>query len=245
VWAIAHGIGALIDGDRARARRAFATANSHSPERHARILDASLGPSMLLDAVERVVSPDDVRTALAAEVRGARWSQLWLGTALAASLATVGATSEAAEELATALAAADRYPLFGAVARRIVADTAVATGFTDPVELLRDAESAFTTLGLSRPAEATRGLIRSLGHAAPRQRRSAPAIAEDLRRAGVTPREADVLAYLGDRLTNREIAAALYLSPKTVEKHVAALATKLGAANRMELADIARRRPIN
>ncbi|MBI4884154.1 MAG: AAA family ATPase [Actinobacteria bacterium] len=242
VWAIAHGIGALIDGDRMRARRAFATARSHSPERHARILDASLGPSMLLDAVAGVVSPTVLRAALAAEVRGARWSQLWLGTALAASLATVGEPAEAADELVTALGSADRYPLFGAIARRVIADTAVATGFTDPVDLLRDAEAAFTALGLPRSAEATRAMLRSLGHAAPRQRHSAPAIAEDLRRAGVTAREADVLAYLGERRTNREIAAQLYLSPKTVEKHVAALASKLGAANRVELADIARRR---
>ncbi|MDQ6838696.1 MAG: LuxR C-terminal-related transcriptional regulator [Actinomycetota bacterium] len=36
-------------------------------------------------------------------------------------------------------------------------------------------------------------------------------------------------------MTNRQIAEHLYLSPRTVEKHVAGLMTKLGAASRVEL----------
>jgi DNA-binding CsgD family transcriptional regulator len=162
--------------------------------------------------------------------------------ALAASLAHNGFTTNAQDALATALAAGDRYPLFGAITRRLVADTAIATGFTDPVVLLRDAESAFSKLALHRSAENVRGRLRSLGHKAPRVRSSEQPVADDLRRAGVTAREAEVLALLRERRTNREIAAQLYLSPKTVEKHVAALATKLGAATRVELGEIARRR---
>ena len=49
---------------------------------------------------------------------------------------------------------------------------------------------------------------------------------------GVTAREAEVLDLLGERLSNREIAQRLFLSPRTVEKHVAALLVKLGAADR-------------
>lgn len=55
----------------------------------------------------------------------------------------------------------------------------------------------------------------------------------------VTRREADVLAALGKRLTNAEIATQLYLSERTVESHVSSLLRKLGATNRLELADIA------
>ena len=244
VWAIAHGLGALVDDDRPRARRAFVTARSNSPERHARILDASLGPTMLLDAVDGRVAPAEVARAMELEVRGARWSELWLGAALASSYANSGSAVQATDALATALVAGERYPLFGAIARRIIADTACATDFTDPIELLRDAEAAFVDLGLERAAEGVRGRLRALGHAAPRQRGASTTVADDLRRVGVTKRELDVLELLGERKTNREIATQLYLSPKTVEKHVAALATKLGAANRLELAEIARRRPI-
>ncbi len=124
--------------------------------------------------------------------------------------------------------------------RRLVAEAAIDCRFADPVELLRDAESAFVDLGLSRPAETARGMLRSLGEAAPRQRGADSPLPDDLRRAGVTAREAEVLDMLADRHTNREIAARLFVSPKTVEKHVAALATKLGAANRIVLAEIAR-----
>jgi DNA-binding NarL/FixJ family response regulator len=56
----------------------------------------------------------------------------------------------------------------------------------------------------------------------------------------VTAREAEVLGLLADRLTNRQIGERLYLSTRTVEKHVAALASKLTARDRIELADMAR-----
>ncbi len=49
-----------------------------------------------------------------------------------------------------------------------------------------------------------------------------------LRALGVTEREADVLRMAAQGLANREIAVALFLSPRTVEKHVAALLAKTG-----------------
>ena len=48
----------------------------------------------------------------------------------------------------------------------------------------------------------------------------------------LTRREQETLALLAGGLTNRDIAAALVLSPKTVEKHVAALLHKTGAHSR-------------
>ena len=58
--------------------------------------------------------------------------------------------------------------------------------------------------------------------------------------AGVTAREAEVLDLLADRLSNREIAGRLFLSPRTVEKHVAALLAKLSCEDRGRLAHMAR-----
>jgi len=49
-----------------------------------------------------------------------------------------------------------------------------------------------------------------------------------------------VLDLLRDRLSNREIAERLFLSPRTVEKHVAALLAKFGARDRTDLARLAR-----
>ena len=49
-----------------------------------------------------------------------------------------------------------------------------------------------------------------------------------------------MLDLLADRLSNREIAARLFISPRTVEKHVAALLAKLGGEDRNGLARLAR-----
>src|SRR5215475_5220434 len=64
-----------------------------------------------------------------------------------------------------------------------------------------------------------------------------------LGRAGVTEREAEVLSALAGRLRNREIAAQLHISVRTVESHIAALMRKLGVTDRMALAEIAGRLP--
>ena len=50
--------------------------------------------------------------------------------------------------------------------------------------------------------------------------------------AALTPREQDVLALLCQRLTDPQIAERLFLSPRTVESHVASLLRKLDVANR-------------
>ena len=53
--------------------------------------------------------------------------------------------------------------------------------------------------------------------------------------AGITAREADVLHLVGAGLPNKEIAARLHLSPRTVEKHVESLLRKTGARSRTGL----------
>jgi DNA-binding NarL/FixJ family response regulator len=57
-----------------------------------------------------------------------------------------------------------------------------------------------------------------------------------LRLAGITGREADVLGLVAEGLTNREIGERMFLSPRTVEKHVASLLIKSGLRRRAQLA---------
>ncbi len=52
--------------------------------------------------------------------------------------------------------------------------------------------------------------------------------------AGLTARQAEVLELLVEGLTNTEVADRLFLSPRTVENHVAAILLKLEASNRLE-----------
>ncbi|MDX6233862.1 MAG: hypothetical protein QOH68_2939 [Nocardioidaceae bacterium] len=57
--------------------------------------------------------------------------------------------------------------------------------------------------------------------------------------AGLTAREVEVLTLLGKGLTNAEIGASLYVSPKTAGHHVSAVLRKLDAPNRARAAAIA------
>jgi DNA-binding CsgD family transcriptional regulator len=58
---------------------------------------------------------------------------------------------------------------------------------------------------------------------------------------GLTPREREILADIVAGRTYREIARELVLSEKTISVHVSHLLHKTGAANRVELAQLARR----
>jgi LuxR family maltose regulon positive regulatory protein len=59
--------------------------------------------------------------------------------------------------------------------------------------------------------------------------------------ATLTDRERDVLRLLAGRLTVREIASELYVSPNTLKFHLKTIYRKLGVGSRAEAADVARR----
>jgi DNA-binding NarL/FixJ family response regulator len=64
-----------------------------------------------------------------------------------------------------------------------------------------------------------------------------PDVAPEL--AGLSPREREILALIGDGLTNREIGKRLYLSEKTVKNHISRLLAKLGVQRRVQAAVLA------
>ena len=55
----------------------------------------------------------------------------------------------------------------------------------------------------------------------------------------LTQREQEVLSYIVQGLTNKEIATQLFLSPDTVKNHVVHIMEKLGAQDRTQAAVIA------
>ena len=58
--------------------------------------------------------------------------------------------------------------------------------------------------------------------------------------AHLTSRELEVLQFIGQGLTNQEIADRLHLAPTTVKVHARNIYGKLGAGNRMQAAARAR-----
>jgi DNA-binding NarL/FixJ family response regulator len=85
----------------------------------------------------------------------------------------------------------------------------------------------FERMGAAHAADRARAVARSLGMR-PGRRRA---------RAGtLSAREQEVAQLVASGQTNAEIAAALYLSPRTVERHVANILSKLGYRSRIEIA---------
>jgi HD-GYP domain-containing protein (c-di-GMP phosphodiesterase class II) len=72
-------------------------------------------------------------------------------------------------------------------------------------------------------ADAVEAVLGAAGHRTSRRR---------LGPAGLTAREIDVLRLLARGLTNKDIAARLVISPKTVANHVEHIYTKVGASTR-------------
>ena len=120
-------------------------------------------------------------------------------------------------------------------ARRVTAEAALADGWGEPVSWLREAAAYFAARGDDQVAGTCRGLLRQAGAPVPRRRAGDGELPGPLRALGVTEREADVLALVAQGLGNREIAERMFLSPRTVEKHVASLLAKTGL-RRAELA---------
>ncbi len=126
----------------------------------------------------------------------------------------------------------------------LVAPAALRDGWGRPLADLQDAVRWFAAqsthpLATSPMATSCRRLLRDAGGRVPRRGRGVSPVPPMLVAAGVTSREADVLRLIGRHVSNRAIAEALVLSPRTIEKHVAGLLRKTGATDRATLSELA------
>ena len=97
----------------------------------------------------------------------------------------------------------------------------------DAREHLRAAFTTFEQLGAAPWAERARNELRVSGETA-RQRN--PSTLDQL-----TPQELQIARFVGRGATNREVAAQLFLSPRTIDYHLRQIFTKLGISSRAEL----------
>jgi ATP/maltotriose-dependent transcriptional regulator MalT len=94
-------------------------------------------------------------------------------------------------------------------------------------EHLRAAFTTFEQLGASPWAERARTELRVSGETA---RQRDPSTLDEL-----TPQELQIVRFVGQGATNREVAAQLFLSPRTIDYHLRQIFTKLGISSRAEL----------
>lgn len=172
----------------------------------------------LLPWVEACASPDVVPVA-------------WRCRALVAE------GDEAESLFREALASADAPPierartdlLFGEFLRR-------RKRRTDARPHLRAALETFERIGAAPWAERAASELRATGETA--RARKMGTLTE------LTPQELQIARLAGERSTNREIAARLFLSPKTVEYHLGKVFAKLGVSSRTELIAMSMNAPL-
>jgi DNA-binding CsgD family transcriptional regulator len=98
---------------------------------------------------------------------------------------------------------------------------------TDAREQLRAAVEAFEQLRAEPWAERARAELRATGETA---RKRDPSTLADL-----TPQELQIARLVGEGHSNKDVAAQLFLSPRTVEYHLRKVFSKLGITSRAEL----------
>ena len=178
-----------------------------------------------------LASADDERAAAAIEEArrlGVTVNRLNRGVLGYADAILAGRRGER-ELAANAAIAADadlaHYPVWGDLTRLQAAVPALAGGWGQPRTWLEAAQASFTAHGIDALAARCAELL----DGPPPGRWN---------RLGITAREADVLALVAEGLANRDIAARLHVSPRTVEKHVESLLRKAGARSRTQLVAI-------
>ncbi len=135
------------------------------------------------------------------------------------------------DRFAEALALHERTPdVFESARTRLLYGTRLrrARRRSDARQPLRAALDCFDRLGARPWADLAAAELEATGETVARRGGD--------ERDALTPRELQIALLLAEGRTTRETAAALFLSPKTVEYHLRHVYTKLGIASRAELA---------
>ncbi|HEX8105822.1 MAG TPA: AAA family ATPase [Solirubrobacteraceae bacterium] len=211
------------------AERAFGQTEADEPE------TVRWGPD-LVEALWRTGREDEARGRLAELARRAD-RPMHTGTRAAVErLRGLMAPDDAYEahfERALALHEATRQPFETARTRLLYGERLRrARRRTDARWPLRGAMAAFERLGAQPWAERARAELRATGGPAGTAAPGAARAATD----ELTAQELQIALRVAEGATNREVAAALFLSPKTIEHHLGSIYRKLDIRGRTQLA---------
>ncbi|MFC3737867.1 ATP-binding protein [Paractinoplanes deccanensis] len=240
IHGLARAFCALLEENRAQARKDLDRALAAEDETpNIFYLSGRQGLDLLLRAVSGDLDRAECQAVSAEPTSELRWNRQFALLARAVLTGRSGRPADAASLVAEAMRVAEPYPMSRHLGLRLVGEAALADGWGTPVPWLRRAEEHFHAEGVPAIAGACRALLRRAGAPVAQRRDGVGRIPPELRGAGVTVREYEVLLLLANRLGNREIAGRLHLSPRTVEKHVASLITKTGHRDRIALSTLA------
>lgn len=239
IYGLARTFCALLEENRALARDELSQALA-AEERHPTTvqLTGRYGIHLLLAAL--CDRGDHADSPSAVPLSPYRWDRQFALFARAVLAGRAGDAAGAADTVAEALRVGKPYPMGRHLGLRLVAEAALRDRWGSPIEWLRTAEEYFHTAEVSAVAGACRTLLRTAGVRVQQRRTGIHQVPGPLRSAGVTVREFEVLQLLVERLSNREIAERLYLSSRTVERHISNLIVKTGLRDRIALAELAR-----
>jgi DNA-binding CsgD family transcriptional regulator/transcriptional regulator with XRE-family HTH domain/tetratricopeptide (TPR) repeat protein len=230
-----HGLGIafchLLHEEREQALAELAWAHDSEVRRPASYLSFIPGPHLFLRVLAGQAGAAECAEFARSAQAQARWNRQFLALAEAVLLGRDGQRTEAADAALRFAGLAEPFPLALHLGLRLVAPDALADGWGEPIPWLRAAEAHFHH-SAAAVAGACRALLRATGSPAPQHRRGSDAIPPGLRRCGVTVREFEVCRLVAQGLSDPQISHRLYLSPRTVEKHVAHLLAKTGTGTR-------------
>jgi DNA-binding SARP family transcriptional activator/DNA-binding CsgD family transcriptional regulator len=228
----------LLREDAPRAMAELEHAAGHEAKRPASYLSLVHGPNLLLSVLFGRAGRAEC-TALARSAQAqAGWNQQFLLLAEAVLHGRARQVAAANQYISRFLELSQRYPLARHLGLRLISPEAMEHGWGDPVTWLRPVEAYFHDTAPA-VARACRILLRQAGAAVPQHRIGSDSIPAVAREYGVTVREYEILCLVAQQLGNSEIGRLLFLSPRTVEKHVSNLLAKTGQPDRVRLAEFA------
>ncbi|MFE2723413.1 AAA family ATPase [Kitasatospora sp. NPDC059327] len=231
---------ALLEEDRDRAARDMAGLQALEAENPSTFhLGGRHGLGLLLDLLDGRADRERLDRVAASSAGRMRWNRHFVLLAEAVLLGREGEPEAAGRAAQLAQEVGAPYPTARHLGQRLIADEAHALGWGDPEGWLREAEHHFRETSATAVVGACRTLLRAIGAPVRQHRTGTNRIPAQLRLKGMTVREYEIFQLLADRLSNKDIAARLYISPRTVEKHVASLIAKTGLPNRAQLCALA------
>lgn len=226
----------------ARLRGASASSVVEAHLDRARALDAAIGCRrcgehlrwQTVEALARVGRPDAAAAAVPPEGELGRPPRGLAGFARERALAVLAAASGAEDAETLLQRVASEAEARGWLLEAIWAGLDLARFLTDRGNATLANERAATlaeAIGAVTEQRVAEQQLRGLGVRTWKRTGARPT-------STLSPREAEIAEYVARGASNPEIAAALFLSRKTIERHISNILAKLGVRNRTELAGL-------